>query len=329
MKSIFTLRLACHVSGLIMGALGLLLFIQVMDGSISSWLIPALLPAIYVHGIVWGYYWRGARPIDMVLRKSQSGSAILILFICVALFGALSYAVLQGSRTSVGLIESEQDKAATTASADCANATALAVKRLEVRGCANLVSYASDGTNFISGAPQDGSCSVFHPNGGGVNACDSSMSCDLGSLAVGERCGGVIYAATYSGNRLYIAEEDSGVTSWNNGTAGLGGPSGLTPDMDGIVMTDILVAAADAAAPYKAAHLCRNRGPDWYLPPRLEWAAIKLNRAVLDASNAKLTGRYWTASPITTTRAGTTVWEGATASQDKHLPYNVRCARRD
>ena len=94
-----------------------------------------------------------------------------MLFIAVALFAALAFALMQGSRNNLNLITGERDRAAATQSQDCTNAIDLAVKRLEARGCGNKISYQTDGSNPAAGAPVDGSCSVYHANGGATKPC--------------------------------------------------------------------------------------------------------------------------------------------------------------
>lgn len=93
-----------------------------------------------------------------------------MIFIAIALLAALSYAFMQGSRGGLSMIENEQDSAAATGAQDCTNTINMAVKRLELRGCGATISHAEDGSNSNPGAPSNGSCSVYHPNGGGVKA---------------------------------------------------------------------------------------------------------------------------------------------------------------
>ena len=69
----------------------------------------------------------------MHLRK-QNGSAIIMLFIAVALFGLLSYAFLQGSGSNLNMITDEGDKAIATQFQDCENTVQLTMKRLRTRG---------------------------------------------------------------------------------------------------------------------------------------------------------------------------------------------------
>lgn len=64
----------------------------------------------------------------------------------------------------------------------CAIAIARAEVRFNQRGCAGLISYAAEGSNSISGAPTDGSCSIFHSSSGGVNPCSVGSYADLTKL---------------------------------------------------------------------------------------------------------------------------------------------------
>jgi hypothetical protein len=104
-------------------------------------------------------------------REGERGSAIFILFVAVALFGLLSFAMLQGSRSSLTMISDEAQKNQATQTQDCMNTIDMAAKRLAARGCGGLVSYSEDGSNVNAGAPSDGSCSIYHTNGGGVKPC--------------------------------------------------------------------------------------------------------------------------------------------------------------
>lgn len=124
-------------------------------------------------------------------RNTERGSVIIMLFIAVALFGLLAFAMLQGSRSNLAMMSSEAQKAEATRAQDCANVIDMAAKRLEARGCGALVSYNQDGSNGNAGAPADGSCSIYHSNGGGVKPCGPAAAppaCASGGASVGGHC---------------------------------------------------------------------------------------------------------------------------------------------
>ena len=93
----------------------------------------------------------------------QRGSAIIMIFVAVALFGLLSFAFMRGSNTSTALMTSEKDKAMVTDAQDYANAVNMAIKRLKARGCTDSqISYETPkGNNPNPSAPTDQSCHVF------------------------------------------------------------------------------------------------------------------------------------------------------------------------
>lgn len=214
----------------------------------------------------------------MVRPSSQRGSAIIMIFIAVALFGMLAYAFSQGSRTSMGWIEAEKGKATATQDTDCTNATVMALKRLQIKGCGSLVSYAADGSNIKSGAPSDGSCSLYHPNGGGIKVCGESPYCPLTELNVGEACNDqIVYVGTSpAGGRMYTTRCDYGM-SWDGSSCagtripmlfgGAGNTAGANSSTDGKFNTDKYV---DVGPQYEIASYCRGLTiggyTDWYLP---------------------------------------------------------------
>ncbi len=255
----------------------------------------------------------------------QRGSAIIMLFVAVALFGLISYAFLQGTRGNVNIITSEADKAGVTASQDCSNAINLAQKRLTARGCEDLVSINQDGSNTNPGAPTDGSCSVFHSNGGGVKPCSSNVTCDLTALAIGEACDGLYYIGNSNG-RLYTNGTNGGNVNFNNGFFMATNFSGLLSLTDGKANTDYLVSLSDSGSPYAAAQACRALGPEWYLPSRDEAGLMNTNRALLPF----LASQWWTSSSA----GGTSIYRiingvgNATANQYNPLAV-AQCVRRD
>jgi len=112
--------------------------------------------------------------------KSQSGNALFLILIAVALFAALSYAVTNSGRGGNGIDrESEAIKLAQINSV--ISDVQSGVQRLTLRGCketeldfGNSLWKRNDGTDIMfSGhnglAPLDGSCSLFDKNGAGLN----------------------------------------------------------------------------------------------------------------------------------------------------------------
>jgi hypothetical protein len=113
------------------------------------------------------------------MRKHQSGNVFFFIFIAVFLFGALSAAVLN-SQSSGRDARDEQLTLAAGEIIEWGSQVEQAVQRLQARGCSiddidfgNSVSKNTNGTDTEitnTNAPSDGSCSVFHPNGGGITA---------------------------------------------------------------------------------------------------------------------------------------------------------------
>lgn len=234
---------------------------------------------------------------------SQRGSAIIMLFIAVALFGLLSFAFLQGSRSNLTMISNERDRAIASQLQDCENTVQLTLKRLGAQGCAsNLISLNADGSHVVGG-PADGSCSVFHMKGGALKTCGNYDPTCMLALNPGESCAGVIYIGEYNGDRLYTRPYDQGDSAWNNG----GGVHTVTPAWDladGMGNTNALVALADAGAPYGAATICRAMGAAWFLPARhqLLWLGTNQNLGDL-AGTIDTSMAYWSSSQRDTNRA--------------------------
>lgn len=272
------------------------------------------------------------------MKASQRGSAIIMLFIAVALFGLVSYAFLHGSRGNMNMITDEASKASGYQSQDCSNAVNMATKRLEARGCGTQISYLADGSNINTGAPRDGSCSVFHPNGGGVKPCNTS-AIDPGStciltLNVGESCNGLVYAGELGGERLYTTPADTTQTTYNNGTLNWGGTlTGAQSTTNGMANTDWLVAQTGAAAPFRAAQACRALGAEWYLPSRDELLVLYNARNTGDFSGtfkSASTDAYWSS----TSSGGQDAYRarffnGTTPINSRGGSYYIRCVRKD
>lgn len=112
--------------------------------------------------------------------SNQSGSALVFILIGIALFAALSWAIMQSSRGSAGALTQEQARLAATEIIAYGDAIAQAVQTLRLRGCTQTeISFSNNGGMSKSGngvafnytnvnEPSDGSCNVFHMNGGKV-----------------------------------------------------------------------------------------------------------------------------------------------------------------
>ena len=135
------------------------------------------------------------------MRYSR-GNILFLILIGVALFGALAYAVTQGSRGGgKGDISDEQADIAASQAIQMADDIATAVSRLQiVRGCEDdefdfaedvTVSF-SDGTTLLypeghnSNAPTNGRCSIFKPEGAGVIAKALPSEITINSQSAGQ-----------------------------------------------------------------------------------------------------------------------------------------------
>ncbi|PZQ47859.1 MAG: hypothetical protein DI551_02535 [Micavibrio aeruginosavorus] len=111
--------------------------------------------------------------------NAQSGSILIWILIMVGLFGALSFAMSQGSRTSASNINAEQAKLVGTEIIDYARLMRDTVKSLRVNGCkdtdisfygiiSSSAASAYDNANTPV-ADEDYKCHVFNGKGGGIN----------------------------------------------------------------------------------------------------------------------------------------------------------------
>lgn len=248
--------------------------------------------------------------------NAQGGNAVLVILIALSLFAALSWAFTRDTSSNIGWVQSEMNKASQTASADCQRTIAAAMKRLQFRpGCNGVISSEEDGSNPNPGAPDDGSCSIYHPNGGGVTSCISPTiagpdPCDQ-SPAPGTACAnGTIYAGlSPDGDApMYTTPSDApGTYAWNDGntfgyvnttvqnctTISPGATAGCRT---GKSNTNILLSADSNNAlgdtqPHQAAQYCADLSAygetDWYLP-----AADELNVLYLNHNEGALSGSF-------------------------------------
>ncbi len=280
--------------------------------------------------------------------NSQRGSAIIMLFIAVALFGMLAFAFLQGSRTNLDMMTDEAQNAQATQAQDCTNVVDMAEKRLSARGCTTaMISHNMDGTNDNPSAPANGSCSIYHTNGGGVKPCGGlGNACSLAqrvALSIGGSCGGIIYAGDSpdGSKRMYTTPADYPPswpdTSWNAGNASGQTTTGLTSSSTGKANSAAL-ATSDADSitgglqPHNSAAVCENLVAagysDWYLPASGEVLVLYTNRVAI----GNFVGAFYqTSTEINATQARRIEFSngGNNAAYSKDSYGDVRCVRTD
>lgn len=272
------------------------------------------------------------------MRTSERGNAVIFILIAIALFAALAYTFTRSSQQGQANMYAGQSKMAVIDYQACLQTVQAMDQRLQQRGCAGMVSYNEDGSNNISGAPTDGSCSMFHANGGNLEPCSAECPAEMmKDLSVGESCGGLIYAGESSGRRIYAASGDAGDAAWSSG----GSTTGATSLTDGLANTNTLLSLSDAGAPYPAAQLCRSIGLKWYLPARNELELLKSVKNV-GAFNGTFqeagTGPgpwdptniyYWTSVEANANVADSLPFNNWINGNGKTSARRVRCIRRD
>ena len=109
--------------------------------------------------------------------KSERGNAMLWILVCIALFAALSYAVMGGSQGGGGDVSREKTALGVSELAQYADTLRSAAQRLLIQeGCSESQlsfepsPFPGSGDYYNSAAPGDYRCHVFHPAGGGVTA---------------------------------------------------------------------------------------------------------------------------------------------------------------
>lgn len=270
-----------------------------------------------------------------------------MLFVAVALFGLLAYALLQGSQGNMNMITNEAGKAAASQAQDCSNAVNMATRRLEARGCTGMISLNPDGSNSaVAGAPTDGSCSVYHPNGGGAKFCGTASPpvtaspCGA-SPATGDTCtDGTIYVdvSPDGGAPLFTTPSDAVTMPWNDGVDGNFFSTNIIDHNTGRANTAALVAMdANPGEPghqdFMAATYCATLSAgghdDWYLPARAEMHLILVNQHTGSLAGTVNGSYYWSSTEDWVT-AGY-YWDvdgNGGGSGMKHFHNMVRCVRQ-
>lgn len=209
-----------------------------------------------------------------------------------------------------------------------------------------MISMEADGSNSQTGAPADGSCSVYHPAGGSVSGCNVTIaaaatvtdSCTTGPIGSVCESDGAIYVGNMGSHRLYAANADeSSKREWKTS----GTMTDNTYDLNnGIANTNAMITASAAVHP--AANACHSKSPTgtWYLPARNELALVWTNRNAIGLSARGFTtlalnteSHYWSSSAQSGHNRN--VWirvlhNGSSPSEYRNTKFmRVRCFRRD
>lgn len=105
-------------------------------------------------------------------RKHERGNVLFLILIAAALFAALSYVIVQSSRSGGG--DAAREKYALDAAEIRGYVTALqtSIGRMLINGCSltslNFHNDADGGLHTNPNATPGNTCDVFHPAGGGV-----------------------------------------------------------------------------------------------------------------------------------------------------------------
>lgn len=102
---------------------------------------------------------------------AESGNAVLMILLGVALFGALSYTFMRGSQSGQGNLTSNQAKLAAQEILDYSQTIDRAVNKLLQKGCSEIeLNFAGFSPNISSNpnAPPDGHCDIFTSSGANV-----------------------------------------------------------------------------------------------------------------------------------------------------------------
>ncbi len=104
--------------------------------------------------------------------REEAGNVFFYIFLAIALFAALSYAVSQGNRGNTSLLTDQQARLAAQEIIEYGNIVSGAVQKLKLRGCRDTqISFENNiETGYANAtAPTDNSCHVFNNAGGAIN----------------------------------------------------------------------------------------------------------------------------------------------------------------
>ncbi len=149
--------------------------------------------------------------------SDQNGSAMIYIFVGVALFGALMFIFSRGANQNVSSVTNQQSKIIASEILDYSRTVELSVNRLLAKGCSeNQINFEN---SFESGyvnasAPTDKSCNVFDSAGGKVKYKYPSLGSETTYNPGGAAPGWKNYA--FNGNMIIqdIASTNSELILW-------------------------------------------------------------------------------------------------------------------
>lgn len=167
--------------------------------------------------------------------------------------------------------------------------------------------------------------------------CQTVDPCETGPIGTVCTSDGAVFAGLTVGNaRMYVADADE---TANGGTYEYGGygtdlngdNASVAPELldDGLANTNWLLA--NGTGDHEAAQVCRDRGPDWYLPAIEELGTLYANRAQLGAADLPTsTSRYRSSSEDSNYHARIQRFSDGNQNNyyGKYYAYLVRCVRR-
>jgi hypothetical protein len=121
---------------------------------------------------------------NKMIHSPQRGSALVYVFVGIALFGILMFVFSRGGNQNTASLTKQQAKTKAVEIMNRADAIARSVDKLVANGCSitQLNFYSSHFTQSGTtnpNAPPDGSCDVYSPSGGKLKweACPDSTLC--------------------------------------------------------------------------------------------------------------------------------------------------------
>ncbi len=156
---------------------------------------------------------------NQVLRgaSTQAGSIFVWIFLMIALFGALSFAMSQGFRSGASILSKEKSALAATEIVEFLNKVKTAYDQLVIaNGCApdtinfNTTEYKRGNGTVIDPAPPSpkNECTMYHSSGGGLRPYNASALTEPSFTPGGTDWHAGHFGARYLDTGLGTAEND-------------------------------------------------------------------------------------------------------------------------